>query len=69
MSSATTGLSAECQSVSQSGYVMSETVTTQQKQKTTRNGSDDGRVLAQVEKWIETIREVSREQAKEDVEN
>jgi hypothetical protein len=48
---------------------MSDTVTTQQKPKTTRNGSDDGRVLAQVEKWIETIREVSREQAKEDVKN
>jgi hypothetical protein len=55
--------------VSQSEYVMSETVTTQQKPKTTRNGSDDGRALAQVERWMETIREVSREQIKEDVKN
>jgi hypothetical protein len=55
--------------VSQSEYVMSETVTTQQKPKTTRNGSDDGRVLAQVEKWMEMIREVSREQIEEQVKN
>lgn len=51
--------------VSQSEYVMSETATTPQpKPKTTRDGSDDGRVLAQVEKWLETIREISREPAK-----
>jgi hypothetical protein len=55
--------------VSQSEYVMSETVTTQEKSKTTRNGSDDGRVLAQVEKWMETIREVSREQVDEQMQN
>jgi hypothetical protein len=55
--------------VSQSEYVMSETVTTQPKPKTTRNGSDDGRVLAQVEKWMEMIREVSRAQIDEQVKN
>ena len=49
---------------------MSETVTTQQpKPKTARNGSDDGRALAQVEKWMEMIREVSREQVDEPVKN
>ena len=48
---------------------MSETVITQEKPKKTRNGSDDGRVLAQVEKWMETIREVSREQVDEQVKN
>ena len=50
--------------VSQSEYVMSETATTQPKPKTTQNGSNDGRVLAQVDKWLETIREISREPAK-----
>jgi hypothetical protein len=56
--------------VSQSEYVMSETVTTQQpKPKTTRNGSDDGRAFAQVEKWMEMIREVSRERVDEPVTN
>jgi hypothetical protein len=45
---------------------MSETVTTQQpKPKTERSGSDDGRAFAQVEKWMEMIREVSREQVDE----
>ena len=49
---------------------MSETVTTQQpKPKTTRNGLDDGRALAQVEKWMEMIREVSRERVDEPVTN
>jgi hypothetical protein len=46
---------------------MSETVTTQPKPKTPRTGSDDGRdgrILAQVDKWLETIREISREPAK-----
>ena len=43
---------------------MSETVTTQPKPKTDRDGSADGRVLAQVEKWMAMIREISREQAK-----
>jgi hypothetical protein len=52
--------------VSQSEFVMSETAATtaQPKPKTTQNGSDDGRVLARVEKWLETIREISREPAK-----
>jgi hypothetical protein len=43
---------------------MSETVTTQPKSKTPRDGSADGRVLAEVEKWMAMIREISREQAK-----
>jgi hypothetical protein len=43
---------------------MSETVTTQSKPKTNRDGSADGRVLAEVEKWMAMIREISREQAK-----
>jgi hypothetical protein len=43
---------------------MSETVTTQPKPKTTPSAPDDGRVLAQVEKWMEMIREISREPAK-----
>ena len=43
---------------------MSETVSTQPKPKTARGGSGDGRVLAQVEKWLEMIRELSREQVK-----
>jgi hypothetical protein len=38
--------------------------TTQREPKATRTGSDDGRALAQVEKWMETIRELSREPAK-----
>jgi hypothetical protein len=43
---------------------MSETVTTQPKPKASRDGSADGRVLAEVEKWMAMIREISREQAK-----
>jgi hypothetical protein len=43
---------------------MSEAVSTQPKPKTPRGGSSDGRVLAQVEKWMEMIRELSREQVK-----
>jgi hypothetical protein len=43
---------------------MSETVSTQPKPKTARGGSSDGRVLAQVEKWMEMIRELSREPVK-----
>jgi hypothetical protein len=43
---------------------MSETVTTQPKPKASRGGSADGRVLAEVEKWMAMIREISREQAK-----
>jgi len=42
---------------------MSATVDTQQKPKSTRGNSADGRVLAQVEKWMAMIREISREQA------
>jgi len=42
---------------------MSETVATQPKPKSTRDGAADGRVLAQVEKWMAMIREISREQA------
>jgi hypothetical protein len=43
---------------------MPETVSTQPKPKTARGSSIDGRVLAQVEKWMEMIRELSREQVK-----
>ena len=43
---------------------MSETVTTEPKPKTTRETTRDERILAQVEKWMETIREISREPAK-----
>jgi hypothetical protein len=43
---------------------MSEAVSTQPKLKSARSGSSDGRVLAQVEKWMEMIRELSREQVK-----
>jgi hypothetical protein len=43
---------------------MSETVSTQPKPKTARGGPGDGRVLAQVEKWLEMIRELSREPVK-----
>jgi hypothetical protein len=43
---------------------MSETVDTQPKPKTTRDSSNDKRVPAQVEKWMEMIREISREPVK-----
>jgi hypothetical protein len=43
---------------------MSETANTQPKPKSTRSGSADGPVLAQVEKWMAMIREISREQVK-----
>jgi hypothetical protein len=43
---------------------MSEAVTTQPKPKSTRAGSTDGRVLAQVEKWMAMIREINREPPK-----
>jgi hypothetical protein len=44
---------------------MSESVNTQPKPKaTTRDGSTDRRVLAEVEKWMAMIREISREQVK-----
>ncbi len=43
---------------------MSETLDIQLKPKTARDSSKDKRVLDQVEKWMETIREISREPAK-----
>jgi hypothetical protein len=43
---------------------MSETVDIQPKPKTARDSSNDRRVLAQVEKWMEMIREISREPVK-----
>jgi hypothetical protein len=43
---------------------MSETVTAQPKPKSTQRGASDGRVLAEVEKWMAMIREISREQIK-----
>jgi hypothetical protein len=43
---------------------MSEAVTAQPKPTSTRGAAGDGRVLAQVEKWMAMIREISREQVK-----
>jgi hypothetical protein len=43
---------------------MSETVSTQPNAKAPQRGSTDGRVLAEVEKWMAMIREIAREQAK-----
>jgi hypothetical protein len=43
---------------------MSETVDIQPKPKTARDSSNDRRVLDQVEKWMEMIREISREPVK-----
>jgi hypothetical protein len=43
---------------------MSEIVNTQPKPKAARGGSADEHVLAQVEKWMAMIREISREQTK-----
>jgi hypothetical protein len=43
---------------------MSEIVDTQQKPKSPRGSAADREILAQVEKWLAMIREVSREQAK-----
>jgi hypothetical protein len=43
---------------------MSETVDIQQKPKTAQESSKDKRVLTQVEKWMEMIREINREPAK-----
>jgi hypothetical protein len=43
--------------------IMSETVSLEPKPPMTRSGSDDGRALAQVEKWMAMIREISREEA------
>lgn len=43
---------------------MSETITTQTKPKSPRGDSADRQVMTQVEKWLETIREIAREQVK-----
>jgi hypothetical protein len=43
---------------------MSETVDIQTKPKSARDNSKDKRILDQVEKWMETIREISREPVK-----
>ena len=43
---------------------MSETADIQTKQKPERDSSKDKRTLDQVEKWMEMIREISREPAK-----
>jgi len=43
---------------------MSESANTQPKPKSTPGGSADGRVIAQVEKWLAMIREIAREQVK-----
>ena len=43
---------------------MSETVDIPQKPKTAQESSKDKRVLAEVEKWMEMIREISREPVK-----
>jgi hypothetical protein len=43
-------------------HIMSATVTTQPKPTSTRGAAGDGRILAQVEKWMAMIREISREQ-------
>lgn len=43
---------------------MSATAETQPKPKSTQGNSADDRILAQVEKWMAMIREISREQAK-----
>ena len=40
---------------------MSEIAEPQTKPKSARSSSADGRVLAQVEKWMETIREFNRD--------
>ncbi len=41
---------------------MSETLNTQTRSKPARSGSADLQMMAQVEKWMATIREISREQ-------
>ena len=44
--------------------IMSETVDIQTKPKPARDNSKDKRTLDQVKKWMEMIREISREPAK-----
>ena len=43
---------------------MSEAVATQPKPKSTRRTQSDGRVFAEVEKWMEMIREIQSQQVK-----
>jgi hypothetical protein len=43
---------------------MSEAVATQPKPKTTQRNPNDGRVIAEVEKWMAMIREIKGEQVK-----
>ena len=47
-----------------SNSVNAEPFNTQTKAKPAPRSSSDGRVLAEVEKWMEMIREISREPAK-----
>jgi hypothetical protein len=61
MSSATTVIGTPVIGVRQ---IMSETVDTQVKLKPARDSSKDKRTLDQVEKWMEMIREISREPVK-----
>lgn len=42
---------------------MNEPINAQSKPKASRDGANDGRVLAHVEKWMAMIREIAREQA------
>jgi hypothetical protein len=44
--------------------IMSETINALPKSPSTQDGTRDGRVLAQVERWMAMIREISREQIK-----
>ena len=46
-----------------------EAISTPARPKTAGTATNDRRALAQVEKWMATIREISREQVKEDVKN
>ena len=43
---------------------MSETANSRPQPKSTRGGSGDEAILAQIEKWMAMIREISREQVK-----
>jgi hypothetical protein len=61
MSSATTAIGTPVIGVRQ---IMSETVDIQTKPKSARDNCKDKRTLDQVEKWMETIREISREPVK-----
>ena len=61
MSSATTAIGVPVIGVRQ---IMSETADIQTTPKPARDNSKDKRTLDQVEKWMEMIREISREPAK-----